>query len=100
MVVVELPSLTFEVICSIPEIVATASSTLRVTSDSICVGATPGYVTVTMTAGNSMSGRSRIPSLGKLKSPATVSPMNTMITGTGLRMDQVTKFMSRPPQQD
>src|SRR5690606_39312336 len=41
-----------------------------------------------------MSGRSNTPSLGKLTRPATVSAMNSMMTGTGLRMDQVTKFMS------
>jgi hypothetical protein len=52
MLVVDAPSSTVEVICSIPEIVATESSTLRVISDSICVGATPGYVIVTITAGN------------------------------------------------
>ena len=52
-----------------PAIVATASSTLRVTSDSICDGGTPGYVTVTMTAGSSMSGRSCTPSFGKLMQP-------------------------------
>ena len=42
MLVVEAPSSTVEVICSMPAIVATASSTLRVISLSICVGATPG----------------------------------------------------------
>ena len=97
MFVVDAPSSTVEVICSMPAIVATASSTLRVISLSICVGATPGYVTVTMTAGNSISGRSSTPSFGKLKRPATVSAMNRTMTGTGLRIDQVTKFMSRPP---
>ena len=73
MLVVDAPSSTVEVICSMPAIVATASSTLRVISDSICVGATPGYVIVTITAGNSMSGRSWTPSFGKLIRPATVS---------------------------
>jgi len=97
MLVVEAPSSTVEVICSMPAIVATASSTLRVISLSIWVGATPGYVIVTMTAGNSMSGRSSTPSFGKLMRPATVSPMKRTMTGTGLRIDQVTKFMSRPP---
>ena len=48
MLVVDAPSSTVDVICSMPAIVATASSTLRVISDSICVGATPGYVTVTI----------------------------------------------------
>ena len=96
MLVVDAPSSTFEVICSMPAIVATASSTLRVISDSICVGATPGYVIVTITAGNSMSGRSWTPSFGKLTRPATVRPMNSTMTGTGFRIDQVTKFMSRP----
>jgi hypothetical protein len=97
MLVVDAPSSTVDVICSIPEIVATASSTLRVISDSICVGATPGYVTVTITAGKSMSGRSWTPSFGKLNRPAIVRPTNITMTGTGLRMDQVTKFMSRSP---
>ena len=97
MLVVDAPSSTVEVICSMPAIVATASSTLRVISDSICVGATPGYVTVTTTAGNSMSGRSSTPSFGKLMRPATVSAMKRTMTGTGLRIDQVTKFMSRSP---
>ncbi len=32
------------------------------------------------------------------KTGQVVSPMNIMITGTGLRIDQVTKFMSHPPQ--
>ena len=41
MLVVDAPSSTVDVICSMPAIVATASSTLRVISDSICVGATP-----------------------------------------------------------
>ena len=54
MFVVDAPSSTVDVICSMPEIVATASSTLRVISDSICDGATPGYVTVTMTAGTTL----------------------------------------------
>ena len=98
MLVVDAPSSTVDVICSMPAIVATASSTLRVTSDSICVGATPEYVTVTTTAGNSMSGRSSTPSFGKLTSPAAVSAMNSTMTGTGLRIDQVTKFMSRSPR--
>ena len=100
MLVVDAPSSTVEVICSMPAIVATASSTLRVISLSICVGATPGYVMVTMTAGNSMSGRSSTPSFGKLRRPATVSAMNRTMTGTGLRIDQVTKFMSRSPLTD
>jgi hypothetical protein len=54
--VVEAPSLTLELMCSMPTIEDTASSTLRVTSDSSCEGGTPGYATVTMTAGSSMSG--------------------------------------------
>ena len=40
-IVVEMPSSTVERICSIPAMVVTASSTLRVTSDSSWVGATP-----------------------------------------------------------
>ncbi len=97
MLVVDVPSSTVDVICSIPAIVAAESSTLRVISDSICVGATPGYVIVTITAGNSMSGLSCTPSFGKPIRPAIVSPMNRMMTGAGLRIDQVTKFTSRPP---
>src|SRR5690606_19676285 len=44
-------------------------------------------------AGNSMSGRSSTPRRGKLHSPATVRAMNSITTGTGLRMLQVTKFI-------
>ena len=40
-----------------------------------------------------MSGWSWICSLGKAQMPPTTSATNIMITGTGLRMDQVTKFM-------
>ena len=40
-----------------------------------------------------MSGWSWICSLGKAQIPPNTSAMNIMITGTGLRIDQVTKFM-------
>ncbi len=69
MLVCETPVLTFEVMCSMPTIVDTASSILRVTSVSICDGGTPPYETLTVTNGKLMSGWFCTPSLGKLSRP-------------------------------
>ena len=58
MSVVEVPSVTVDVMCSMSPIVATAFSILRVTSVSSCEADAPCMTAVTVTRGKSMSGRS------------------------------------------
>jgi hypothetical protein len=60
----------------------------RATSVSICAGAAPGRLAVTLTMGRSMSGNCWIFIARKPSSPAAVSMMKSRIEGTGLAMDQ------------
>ncbi len=66
MTVCELPVVTVELISSMPTMLETASSILRVTSVSICEGGTPEYPIDTMMNGKEISGSSWMPSFGKL----------------------------------
>jgi hypothetical protein len=74
--------------------VAIAFSILRATSVSICDGAAPGRLAVTVTVGSSMSGNCWIViALNDIR-PTTVSMMNSITDGIGFLIDQVEKFMT------
>ena len=75
---------------------ANAASTCCVTCFSISAGAAPGWLTPTSTTGKSMSGFWVIVICIKAMIPASVSPMNSTIGATGLRMhheEMLRKFM-------
>ena len=79
-----------------PTMLETASSTLRVISVSICDGRHAGVAHETKTFGKrDVRLVLDAEQLGRQISPPTISAMNIMITGTGFRIDQVTKFMAR-----
>ena len=91
--VVELPSFTVEVSCSMPSMDETAFSILRVTSVSSCAADAPCWFAVTVTAGNSMSGISWMLSCLKPYRPANVNSRNRTIGGIGCLIAHVAKFM-------
>ena len=74
--------------------VATEFSILRATSVSICAGAAPGRLAVTVTVGRSMSGNCWIFMRLKAITPSRVSMTNSSIAGIGLRIDQAETFMA------
>ncbi len=78
--------------CLTPCSVATEFSILRATSVSICDGAAPGSVAVTVTVGRSMSGNCWIFIARKAIRPTSVSMTNSRIAGIGLRIDQEETF--------
>ena len=86
--VCELPSLTLELISSMPSIERTAASTRWVTWVSISVGAAPGCEMLIQTIGKSMSGSFWTCIRMKLTRPASSSAANRTSDGTGLRIDQ------------
>ena len=91
-VIVVTPSSTVVYMFLMPVTVATESSILRATSVSSWAGAAPGWVTVTVTIGSWMSGKSCTSVMRKASSPASVSSANSRIAGTGLRMEKAEKF--------
>ena len=93
---VAVPSVSVEVMCLSPWVVAMAFSILRATSLSSCPGAAPGREAVTMTTGRSMSGKFCTFMDRKASSPANVSSTNSMAAGMGLRIDQAERFMVAP----
>ena len=72
---------------------ATASSILRATSVSSCAGAAPGRLALTVTIGNSMSGKSCTTLPRNDSKPARLSNTNSMIAGIGYLIDSEEKFI-------
>ena len=95
--VTELPSLTAETILSMSGMLATASSTRRVTSVSICDGVAPGRVIVIWTVGSAMSGSCAIGSWRSPYNPAMHSTTKVSAAGSGLRIPQSDRFMAQLP---
>ena len=88
------PSLTDEVTRLMPLTVATASSTLRVTSVSSWLGEAPGRAMVTVTIGKLTSGNRAIGNLWKPHRPATHSTKKIISAGSGRRIAQAEKFIA------
>ena len=86
------PSTTVAPVFLMPCTAATAVSTLRATSVSICAGAAPGIASVTVTSGNSTSGMFCTFIARKPSSPAIVSSTNSSTDGIGWRIDQAETF--------
>jgi hypothetical protein len=95
--VTETPSFTVDTRSSISGTLATASSTLRVTCDSIVVGDAPGKATVTVMVGRVRSGNCDTASRLKPTRPKAVSITKIRIAGRGVRMDHAEKFTCGPP---
>jgi hypothetical protein len=85
--------------CLMPCRVATAFSILRPTSVSICAGAAPGRVAVTVTVGRSMSMNCWMRIALKAIRPESVSITNSNTAGIGLRIDQAETFIWRVPRR-
>jgi hypothetical protein len=83
-----LPSRIELLISSTPLTPRIAVSIRWVTCISISLGAAPGCETLTLTAGKSMSGLLLTCMFMNDTRPASSSPMNSTIGGTGLRMHQ------------
>ena len=77
-----------------PVMVATESSTLRVTSVSSWLGEAPGRLIVTVTIGKATSGKRAIGSLWKPHRPATHSTKKIISAGSGRRIAQAEKFIA------
>src|SRR3954451_13056888 len=86
MTTVDTPSRVVERSSSMPETVLTASSTGRVTLDSISSTPAPRSVVVTTTTGTSTLGNSSTPSRMYDASPSTTGPSTSMVVNTGRRM--------------
>ena len=96
-VVLLLPSLAVDWISSTPLTERTAASTFCVICVSISVGAAPGWLIVTLTAGKSMSGELLTSIRLNDTSPASVKPMKKTMGTIGLRIDHadmLRKFMT------
>src|SRR5579871_3235239 len=96
--VVLVPSAAVELILATPLIDRTAASIRWVICVSISVGAAPGWVIVTTTTGNSMSGCWLTSIRMKLTTPTSTSAANSTIGTIGFLIDQaerLRKFMSR-----
>src|SRR6185436_5630220 len=87
-----LPSRAVDWISSTPLTERTAASTFWVIWVSISVGAAPGWLIVTLTAGKSMSGLLLTSSRLNETSPASVKPMKKTIGTIGLRIDQAEMY--------
>ena len=87
MTVVDMPSVTVDMMCLTPVMLATASSTSLVTWLSSSAGAAPDWTTVIETSGMSMFGKRVTGSVMKLMTPSSVSTENSTIAGTGRRID-------------
>ena len=81
------PSVTVEMMCLTPVMLATASSTSFVTWVSSSAGAAPDWTTVMETSGISMFGKRVTGIVMKLMTPSRVSTANSTIAGTGRRID-------------
>ena len=88
MSVCDWPSVTVDMMCLTPGMLATASSTSLVTWLSSSAGAAPDWTTVTAISGMSMLGNRVTGSVMKLMMPRSVSTENSTIAGTGRRIDQ------------
>src|SRR5690606_17195870 len=98
--VVLLPSRAVDWISSTPLTERTAASTFWVICVSISLGAAPGWLIVTVTAGKSMSGLLLTSIRMNETSPASVNPMNRTIGMMGLRIDHaemLRKFIGSKP---
>ena len=91
--VVDVPSVSVDVMCFTPAIFATASSTTFVTCVSSSAGAAPDCVIFTDTIGISMFGKRVTGSCLKLKTPSSISTANRTIAGTGRRIDHAETLM-------
>jgi hypothetical protein len=90
--VTEEPSVSVDITCLTPVILATASSTRLLTWLSSSAGAAPDWVTVTEISGTSMFGKRVTGSFENESSPSTQSTTKSRIDGTGLRIDQAEKL--------
>ena len=99
MLVLLTPSLTEDTTRLMLGMVATESSTLRVTSASSCDGDAPGWVMVTVVIGKAMSGKRATGSLWKPHKPATHNTKNTITAGSGRLMAHDETFMAWPPSR-
>src|ERR1700722_1908695 len=91
------PSVTDEMICQTPLMLATASSTFFVTCDSSSDGAAPDCVISTWTMGMSMFGNRVIDIERKLTTPSSVSTANATIAGIGFGVDQAETLRRHGP---
>src|SRR5580704_587770 len=83
MVTVEVPSTEVELICSMPLIVFTESSTRLVISVSTSSADAPGLLTETDTVGKSILGSRSTPKVKNEKPPTTISATISMVAKTG-----------------
>src|SRR5580704_18152098 len=83
MVTVDVPSTDVELICSMPLIVFTESSTRLVMSVSTSSADAPGLLTLTDTVGKSILGNRSTPKVKNEKPPTTMSATISMVAKTG-----------------
>src|SRR5882757_3643977 len=91
-VVLEIPSVTEDVMWWAPSMPETASSTVLVTCDSSSAGAAPNCVIVTEMTGTSTFGSCVIGSLLKVRYPSATSAAAITRGGSGCRIDQAEKL--------